>query len=66
MRAVAVPAGEHRVVFRYRPESLRSGAIATGASLLMTLALLATPWILRRKERLEAPPPPDDDFVASP
>lgn len=64
MRAVAVPAGEHQVVFRYQPDSLRSGGIATGASLIMTLALLASPWFPRRKADLELPPP-DDDFVAT-
>ncbi len=65
MRAVAVPAGEHRVTFRYRPDSLRLGAIATGTSLLITIALLAVAWLPpRTTARLDEPP--DDDFVAAP
>jgi len=64
MRAVAVPAGEHVVTFRYQPPSLRTGAIATTASLVVTLGLLTFPWLFRRSRKQEQDgPPPDDDFV---
>ena len=38
LRAVAVPAGEHEVVFRFQPRSLRVGGLITGASLLALAA----------------------------
>lgn len=63
MRAVAVPAGEHRVTFSYRPRALGTGAIASVASLLCVAALLALPRIPFKKIHPESPPPPDDDFV---
>ena len=64
MRAVAVPAGEHVVTFRYQPPSLRTGAITTAASLFVTLGLLAFPSLFRRSRKHEQEgPPPDDDFV---
>ena len=67
MRAVAVPAGEHVVTFRYQPPSLRIGARTTAASLFVALALLAFPWLPTRrragKHKEDDAPPPDDDFV---
>jgi hypothetical protein len=41
-RAVAVPAGRHRVVFEYAPASVRNGAIVSGAALLAVVGLAAT------------------------
>ena len=41
-RAVAVPTGEHRVEFRYRPSSVRSGLMVTAAGLVLA-GLLAVP-----------------------
>ena len=38
LRGVAVPAGEHEVVFRFQPRSLRVGGLITGASLLALAA----------------------------
>jgi hypothetical protein len=63
MRAVAVPAGEHVVTFRYRPSSLRTGAVTTAVSLLTTFVLLGLPWLVARQRDHEVPPP-DDDFVS--
>jgi Bacterial membrane protein YfhO len=39
-RAVAIPAGRHTVVFRYRPASVRDGAIVSGLSILALLGLV--------------------------
>jgi hypothetical protein len=44
-RAVKVPSGDHRVRFRYRPASVYVG----GAITLVTLALLATIFVLSRR-----------------
>jgi hypothetical protein len=38
-RAVALPAGTHRVTFRYRPRSVYAGAAVSGAALLAILVL---------------------------
>ncbi len=38
-RAVALPAGTHRVVFRYRPITFYAGAAVSGLALLVLLAL---------------------------
>ena len=46
-RAVPVPAGEHRVVLRYRPPGLRVGVGLSGLSLLVAVGLWAVP--LRRR-----------------
>jgi uncharacterized membrane protein YfhO len=40
-RAVAVPAGRHRIEMRYRPKALTLGLLVTGASLGLALAFLA-------------------------
>lgn len=40
-RAVAVPAGEHEVVFTYAPRSFRLGALLSGASIALALILFA-------------------------
>jgi hypothetical protein len=40
-RAVAAPAGEHTVVFEFKPASFRQGALVTGLALLATVAGLA-------------------------
>jgi len=61
MRAVAVPAGEHNVVFRYQPTSLRTGAAVTAFSALVVALLLGASRL-----RLRAAPavvPEDNDFV---
>lgn len=48
MRAVAVPAGSHRVTFSYRTPFLKAGAAASTAGLVISLALLGTAWRRRR------------------
>ena len=48
LRAVVVPAGEHRVSFRYRPASFYRGL---ALSLLGVALLLAAHWFVRRKQR---------------
>jgi hypothetical protein len=49
-RAVAVPAGRHEVRFRYRPTSVRDGAIVSLAALLAISLALGAP-ALRRAPR---------------
>ncbi|HVM97232.1 MAG TPA: YfhO family protein [Candidatus Acidoferrales bacterium] len=48
-RAVRVPAGESRVVFRYRPWSVRLGSAATLAGLLLVVAVWRSGPTSRRK-----------------
>ena len=51
IRGVVVPAGQHRVVFRYAPDSVRIGWMISGAAFAVGLGLAA--WIMqwRRKSR---------------
>jgi hypothetical protein len=51
LRAVAVPAGRHRVVFRYQSPAIRRGLLLTGASLVVILLLFAVPPLVRRRVR---------------
>jgi uncharacterized membrane protein YfhO len=52
-RAVAIPAGRHTVTFRYRPASVRDGAIVSGLSVLalIGLALAGLGGVHRRRLR---------------
>ena len=43
LRGVSVPAGEHKVDFRYEPASWRAGAIVTVATFLALLLVLVGP-----------------------
>jgi hypothetical protein len=52
LRGVALPPGEHRVEFRFRPRALTVGAAVTAVSLLFLLALALAP----RRERSHARP----------
>ncbi|MGH7731180.1 MAG: hypothetical protein ACRENJ_08025, partial [Candidatus Eiseniibacteriota bacterium] len=54
LRAVAVPAGRHVVEFRFASPAMRRGLLLSGASLLVTLGLLAAGW-LRRARATGAP-----------
>jgi hypothetical protein len=54
-RAVAVPAGRHRVELHYRPRSVRVGLLVSAAALLLGAALAARWWAARREERPTTP-----------
>jgi len=47
-RGVVVEAGRHRVVFRYRPRSVRLGAALSGLGLAVMIALALRVWRSRR------------------
>ena len=51
IRGVVVPAGQHRVVFRYLPESFRIGLIVSCAAVAGTFGWLTCLLVLRRKEQ---------------
>lgn len=60
-RAIAVPAGEHTVTFRYVPTELRTGAAISLVLLgLLLTVVLSGAWRDRRATRASeaAPPPP--------
>jgi hypothetical protein len=48
LRGVLLPAGQHRIEFRFQPSSLRNGALISLAALLLPLALLVLDWRQRR------------------
>jgi hypothetical protein len=54
LRAVAVPAGRHRVEFRFASPAMRRGLLLSGACLLVTLGLLVAGWLLGRRARAAA------------
>ena len=57
-RAVAIPAGSHTVVFRYRPTSVRDGAIVSVVSILGLVALaLVSAFGMRRRQELTGTEP---------
>lgn len=49
LRAVPLPAGEHEVVFRYRPLSLSAGLACTAIALAGVLAAGLRAWVRRRR-----------------
>jgi len=51
LRAVALEAGPHTVVFRYRDPSVRSGLTLTLVGLVLTVGLMATPLVRRFRRR---------------
>jgi hypothetical protein len=51
LRAVAVPAGRHRVEFRYQSAAVRAGLVMSLVSLTLSLALLGAGWLQHRRRR---------------
>ena len=49
LRAVPVPAGRHRVEFRFESPAMRRGLQLSIASLVAILALFAIAWATRRR-----------------
>ncbi len=49
MRGVVLPAGKHRLVYRYRPRSILYGALISGASACVLLSVALVGWLSRRK-----------------
>lgn len=47
LRAVPVPAGRHRVVFRFESAAVRQGLLVSLASLVVVLALFGAAWLRR-------------------
>jgi uncharacterized membrane protein YfhO len=52
LRGVAVPAGRHEVVFRYRPRSLMLGAVLSASGLVVVVLCL---FVLRRGRTISRP-----------
>ncbi|MCB0199385.1 MAG: YfhO family protein [Anaerolineae bacterium] len=50
LRGVLLPAGEHRVEFRFAPASLRTGAALSLLGLLLALVLLTVDRVRRRRQ----------------
>ena len=48
-RAVVVPAGRHRVAFRFESKAIRTGLVVSLVSLVLALALLAVDFLMRRR-----------------
>ena len=55
LRAVAVPAGRHRVEFRFESPAMKRGLMLSGASLLVTLGLLGAGFLRRRPSAAGTP-----------
>lgn len=48
-RAVPIPAGRHKVIFRYNPTSFRAGVMVSGVSFIIAISLAVAGPILRRR-----------------
>jgi Bacterial membrane protein YfhO len=55
LRAVPVPAGKHRVVFRFESQAMRRGLMLSIGSLVVVLALFALDFVMRRRRAAPAP-----------
>jgi uncharacterized membrane protein YfhO len=51
LRAVKFPAGQHRVVFKYQPASLRVGAAVSIPAWILALALWSITLIMTRRSQ---------------
>ncbi len=51
LRAVAVPAGKHRVEFRFESKAMRRGLRLSLVSLAAILAMFAVAWVTRRRSK---------------
>lgn len=51
VRGLVVPAGEHQIVFRYEPDSVRIGWIVSGVALVFTVGWLTCIVVRQRKRR---------------
>jgi hypothetical protein len=56
LRAVAVPAGEHTVAFRYRDPAVRAGLTVSVIGAIFTVALVAISFLPRRRRTINAAP----------
>ena len=54
LRAVTVPAGRHRIVWRYRTPGLAAGALISLAGLVLATIWLTAPWRLVTRVRARA------------
>ena len=65
LRAVPVPAGRHRVVFRFESPAMRRGLLLSGASLIVVLLLIGAPFLLSRlRARAAGRPQPEAQGAA--
>ena len=62
MRAVVVPAGNHRVTFFYHTPLLKAGAIASTTGIVLVLALIGSAW---RRRRTHAVGPKEPGHVST-
>ena len=54
IRGIVVPEGEHRIVFRYEPASVRIGFLVSGAALVLTFGWTICVVMWKRRERSQA------------
>ncbi len=64
LRAVPVPAGTHRVVFRFESPAMRRGLMLSLASLAAVIAAFAVSWWTGRRRRSAPPAPPSEEEAA--
>jgi len=52
LRAVAVPAGRHTIVFRYQPVAVRNGLMVSLASVALVLVLIVIGAVTGRRSKV--------------
>ncbi|MEZ4636939.1 MAG: YfhO family protein [Caldilineaceae bacterium] len=50
-RGVAVPAGEHEIVFTFDPPTWRNGVVISGAGLVLWIGIIIAAVLVRRRDR---------------